>query len=452
MHGVVAKGFCRLAFAVIIVGAIVGSMSRADAASVEVSWTAPTTNADGTPLRDLAGYRLYVGTSTPSCPGGAFFNVPSPTSAPAAAQRVSDRLTGLDANTTYFARVTAVDQGGNESPCSPVTSGVAHSDLGVTPTTTVSFGSVATGATVDRTFTVQNTSASSLSGTVSVGAPFRIASGGSFSLAAGATQNVVVRFQPTAAGSFAGNVNFTAAGDTLSRGVSGAASGGTTSPPTSTPPPVTPPPAPTGSLKVFVTQPKAGVTINGTEWVVLWVEGTSGSSNTFTLSANGTVVGSQTTSARGPVTIAWTPATNGSNTLTASVRDASGNTGATTVRVNVVGASGGVVTPAPAPAPAPAPGPTANDSLSVFITQPKGGATVGGTAWVVIWVEGSTGSNNAFTLSVDGAVVGSQTTGARGPVVIPWTSTSNGTHTLTATVRDAAGNTGRTSIPVTVRN
>ena len=57
MHGVVAKGFCRLAFAVIIVGAIVGSMSRADAASVEVSWTAPTTNADGTPLRDLAGYR-----------------------------------------------------------------------------------------------------------------------------------------------------------------------------------------------------------------------------------------------------------------------------------------------------------------------------------------------------------------------------------------------------------
>jgi hypothetical protein len=124
--------------------------------------------------------------------------------------------------------------------------------------------------------------------------------------------------------------------------------------------------------------------------------------------------------------------------------------------VTVAGASGGAVTPAPSPAPPPPPpppsGPTANDTLKVFITQPTGGATVGGTAWVVMWVEGTTGSSNAFTLSVDGAVVGSQTTAARGPVVIPWPTTSNGTHTLTATVRDAAGRTGRTSMPVTVRN
>jgi len=92
---------------------------------VTLSWTAPTTNRDGTPLRDLAGYRLYLDTRTPTCPGGPFLAVPSPAAAPASAQTVSDHVTGLTASTTYFARVTAVDTSGNESTCSPAASGVA---------------------------------------------------------------------------------------------------------------------------------------------------------------------------------------------------------------------------------------------------------------------------------------------------------------------------------------
>ncbi|MFQ5610302.1 MAG: putative Ig domain-containing protein, partial [Woeseiaceae bacterium] len=43
------------AFAVDVVGSSTGS--------VTVSWTAPTLNADGTPLVDLAGYRIYYGPS-----------------------------------------------------------------------------------------------------------------------------------------------------------------------------------------------------------------------------------------------------------------------------------------------------------------------------------------------------------------------------------------------------
>jgi len=41
-----------------------------------------------------------------------------------------------------------------------------------------------------------------------------------------------------------------------------------------------------------------------------------------------------------------------------------------------------------------------------------------------------------------------RTTSTRGPVTLPWDTRSviNGTHTLTATVRDAQGNTGTTSI------
>ena len=50
---------------------------------------------------------------------------------------------------------------------------------------------------------------------------------------------------------------------------------------------------PTTPLKVFITQPKAPATVRGTVWVVLWVEGTSGASNVFTLSADGKQVGTR---------------------------------------------------------------------------------------------------------------------------------------------------------------
>jgi large repetitive protein len=440
MNRIFSGGLRRLGAVVLVVGAIVGWTSRTDAASVTVSWAAPTTSADGTPLTDLAGYRVYVDTEAPSCPGGPFLAVSSPTSEPSSGQTVSDRITGLTDAATYFARITAVDESGNESACSPLVSGIAHSDLRVTPSTAVSFGSVTAGAVVDRAFTIENTAGSTLAGTTNVGAPFTITSGGSFSLAPGGLQTVVVRFQPTGPGVFAGNVTFTADGDTVSRGVSGAATGTVTTPSG---------PASSGPLEVFITQPSDGATVSGTDWAVLWVEGTSGAANAFILSVDGVVIGSQTTAAHGPVVISLAPAANGTHILTGTVRDAAGNIGSTSITITVVGNGAGTA----APAPPPAPEPPANDTLKVVITQPTDDATVGGTTWVTLWVEGTSGSANAFTLSVDGTPIGSETTSTRGPVTIPWTTAiANGAHTLTATVRDAAGHTGRTSISVTVRN
>jgi Cep192 domain 4 len=215
-------------------------VARLDAASVTLTWSAPTTNADGSRLTDLATYRIYLGTSTPACPSASFFTVSSPTASPASGQTMSTGVTSLDAGTTYYTRITAVDASGSESACSVPANGVAKADFSVTPSTSTSFGSVAIGTTVDRAFTVQNTSTTNLSGTASIGAPYSIVSGGSFSLTPGSRQTVTVRFRPTASGAFAANVNFNAGSDSISRAVTGTGTGSSTAPASPSSLPATP--------------------------------------------------------------------------------------------------------------------------------------------------------------------------------------------------------------------
>jgi hypothetical protein len=181
-------------------------------------------------------------------------------------------------------------------------------------------------------------------------------------------------------------------------------------------------------LTVGFTAPAAGATVSGTVTVAVTAGGGSGYS--YRLTIDGAQVATS-------ASYAWntTTAANGSHTLAVTATDSTGRT-ATASRTVTVSNS------------------TATPSLRVFITQPTGGASVGGTAWVVMWVEGTSGSANAFTLRVGNTTIGSQTTSARGPVSMPWTTTSlaNGTHTLTATVRDATGQTGSTTTSVAVRN
>jgi hypothetical protein len=99
--------------------------------------------------------------------------------------------------------------------------------ISVTPASQ-DFGSVAVGSSADRSFMVQNTGGGTLTGSASTLSPYSIFSGSPFSLGAGASSAVVVRFSPTSAASFVGNVNFTSNAGDVSRGVSGV---GTTSPP-----------------------------------------------------------------------------------------------------------------------------------------------------------------------------------------------------------------------------
>jgi len=71
--------------------------------SVTLTWDAPTTNADGTPLTDLNGYKIYYGTSSGSY--GTLINVGNVT---------NYTVDSLSSGTWCFA-VTAYDISENES-------------------------------------------------------------------------------------------------------------------------------------------------------------------------------------------------------------------------------------------------------------------------------------------------------------------------------------------------
>jgi hypothetical protein len=210
-----------LALAAVLLVTITG-----DAGILDASWTAPTTNVDGSPLADLASYRVYYGSSNPPCPGASFVQVASSTTSPGPNQTVTVRLTGLTTGALYYVSVTAVDAQGNESACEPAASAVAQTSFTVSPTGTVSFGSVAVGTFVDQTFTVQSTRSGTVAGTATTAAPFSVVAGSSFNLVgAGAGQTVMVRFTPTMSATVTGNVNFVASGDTQSGIVTGSGTG-----------------------------------------------------------------------------------------------------------------------------------------------------------------------------------------------------------------------------------
>ena len=92
---------------------------------LDTSWTAPTTNADGSPLTDLKSYRVYYSTTNPPCPDGPFVTVRSWTARPAPDQRVSVRLTGLTLGQLYYVAVSAVNSRGS-SGCTPAVSARAR--------------------------------------------------------------------------------------------------------------------------------------------------------------------------------------------------------------------------------------------------------------------------------------------------------------------------------------
>jgi hypothetical protein len=180
-------------------------------------------------------------------------------------------------------------------------------------------------------------------------------------------------------------------------------------------------------LTASFTSPTQGATVSGTVTVAMAAGGGT-APYTYTLTIDGTQVASGASTTYGWNTGAYTA---GSHTLGLTVRD---NTGAAaTAGITVTVASGG--------------------TLSVAVTTPSPGATVSGTVWVTIWVDGAASGNKTYTMTANGTQVWNESNGDR-PASLPWVTTNgtNGTKTLTVTVRDSAGATGSGSVTVTVAN
>lgn len=58
------KCFTAIAGTMFLIFALTGCGGGYSGNSVTLSWDAPATNADGTPLTDLAGYKIYYGPSS----------------------------------------------------------------------------------------------------------------------------------------------------------------------------------------------------------------------------------------------------------------------------------------------------------------------------------------------------------------------------------------------------
>ncbi|MHA7630708.1 Ig-like domain-containing protein [Corallococcus sp. M7] len=176
----------------------------------------------------------------------------------------------------------------------------------------------------------------------------------------------------------------------------------------------------------IVTAPTSGQTLT-TQTPVL--SGTAEANSTVTVREGTTVLCTATTNASGVWSCTSSTLSEGSHTVTATARDAAGNTGPASTAVPFT-----VDTVAPV-APVIA-SPTANQSV--------------GTQTPVL--SGTAEANSTVTVREGTTILCTATTNASGAWSCTSSTLAQGAHTITATARDAAGNTGpaSTAVPFTV--
>ena len=168
------------------------------AQSVTFAWN-PVTNAN------LAGYNIYYGSVSHS-----YTNVIS------VGNVTNATISGLVAGGTYYFAATTLSTSGLESGLSDEVSYTVPNTVPMIQVTpgSMAYGRVLVGTSATNSFTVQNVGSGTLSGTASVGAPFSVVSGGSYSLGAGQTQAVMVAFSPVVASNYSQSVTLTGGGGT----------------------------------------------------------------------------------------------------------------------------------------------------------------------------------------------------------------------------------------------
>jgi alpha-tubulin suppressor-like RCC1 family protein len=184
---------------------------------------------------------------------------------------------------------------------------------------------------------------------------------------------------------------------------------------------------------ISMTSPVSGSTVSGTTAISASASDNMGVVG-VQFKVDGVNLGAEDTVA--PYSISWNTTTvaNGAHTVTATARDAAGNSAVLTIGVTVSNVASDTTAP------------------TVSVTSPVAGATVSDSVTI-----SANASDNVGVVGVQfkvgGVNVGAEDTVA--PYSISWNTTSvvNGSRTITAVARDAAGNTKTSSsITVTVFN
>ncbi len=194
--------------------------------------------------------------------------------------------------------------------------------------------------------------------------------------------------------------------------------------------------ADTTAPTVAISAPAAGATVSGTSVTIAATAADNVGVVGVQFKVDGVNVGAEDTASAYSQVWNTTGVANGTHTLTAVARDAAGNT-TTSAAVTVMVSNAVADTTWP----------------TVSLTAPSSGSTVSGSAVTVA----ATASDNVGVVGVqfklDGVNLGAEDTSA--PYSTTWNTTAvaNGTHTLTAIVRDAFGNTTTSAVTtVTVSN
>lgn len=183
------------------------------------------------------------------------------------------------------------------------------------------------------------------------------------------------------------------------------------------------------SPSVNITNPSSGSTVSSTVTVQVSASDNVGVSS-VQLKVNGSVVG---TSYTAPYNFSWNTSglSSGTHQLSATATDAAGNTKTHTIQVGYNTPSGADITPP-----------------SVNITSPTSGSSVSNTVAVTANASDNVGVSRV-SFYVDGALH-SEDVSAPYSFSLNTSTLSSGVHSISATARDAAGNTNSHAIQVSV--
>ncbi len=183
---------------------------------------------------------------------------------------------------------------------------------------------------------------------------------------------------------------------------------------------------------ISITSPTNGLSLTGITALAATATDNVGVSG-VQFKVDGTNVGAEVTIAPYTASLNVATLTAGTHTISAVARDAAGNTATASVSVTVILSTSDTTPP------------------TVSLTSPANGSTVSGTIAMNANASDNVGvAGVQFT--VDGANLGSEITTAPYAASLNTTQYANGSHTVAAVARDAAGNKSTASVSVTVSN